>query len=137
MLTQNDPGWQWHNGTTGHVKSVSPTEVVIEKLNGKEILVKPVTLDFLDANGDVLVTARNFPLRLGYAVTIHKAQGITLDSLRADLSGAWEHGQAYVALSRVKTPDGLSLRSWNRGAVVVDPAVRNFYATQMHPQFSA
>ena len=128
MMTNNDPGWLWHNGTTGHVKEISPTEVMVEKLNGREVCVKIVALDYLDANGDVLVTARNFPLRLGYAVTIHKAQGMTLDRLRTDLSGAWEHGQAYVALSRVKSSEGLSLMSWNRSAVVVDPAVMSFYA---------
>lgn len=130
MLTNNDPAWQWHNGTTGHVREISPSEITVEKLNGKTVEVKPITLEYLGPNGEILVTARNFPMRLGYAVTIHKAQGMTLDRLRTDLSGAWEHGQAYVALSRVKSSEGLSLRNWSRGSVVVDPEVIQFYRNQ-------
>ncbi len=127
MLISNDPLGAWYNGATGHIKEITSSEIAIEKLNGKIIYLKPIELEYIGPNGEVLASAKNFPLRLGYAVTIHKSQGMTLDRLRADLGGAWEHGQAYVALSRVKDPQGLSLLNWSSRSVVVDPEVVSFY----------
>ncbi len=68
-----------------------------------------------------------FPLRLSYALTIHKAQGLTLDSAYVDVRAAREPGQAYVALSRVRTLAGLHLKGWFSG-VFVSQAARTFYA---------
>jgi ATP-dependent exoDNAse (exonuclease V) alpha subunit len=71
-------------------------------------------------------TFTQFPLRLSYAVTIHKAQGLTLDSAYIDVRAAREPGQAYVALSRVRALDGLHLKDWFAGVFVSRAAV-DFY----------
>jgi ATP-dependent exoDNAse (exonuclease V) alpha subunit len=63
---------------------------------------------------------------LAYALTIHKAQGLTLDSAFVDVRAAREPGQAYVALSRVRTLEGLHLKDWFKGVVVSRAAVE-FY----------
>ena len=66
------------------------------------------------------------PLRLAWALTIHKAQGMTIDRAHIDIRAAREPGQTYVALSRVRTLDGLSLKEWPSGAFVSPQAIR-FY----------
>jgi ATP-dependent DNA helicase PIF1 len=76
------------------------------------------------------------PLRLSYAITIHKSQGLTLDSALIDVRAAREPGQAYVALSRVRTLRGLHLKEWFRG-VFVSRAAADFHSqphnTHQHP----
>ena len=72
------------------------------------------------------MTARNFPMSLAWAVTIHKAQGSTLDKIWVDIRRLWEPGQAYVALSRVTDPDELWVEGWDARSIFTDPAVRAF-----------
>jgi len=67
-----------------------------------------------------------FPLRLAWAMTIHKAQGLTLDSAYLDIRAAREPGQAYVAVSRVRTLAGLQFKDWFKG-VHVSPEAIEFY----------
>jgi ATP-dependent exoDNAse (exonuclease V) alpha subunit len=71
-------------------------------------------------------TFTQFPLRLAWAMTIHKAQGLTLDSAFLDIRAAREPGQAYVAVSRVRTLAGLRFKEWPRG-VHVSPEAIEFY----------
>ncbi len=63
------------------------------------------------------------PLRLAWAITVHKSQGMSLDAAHVDLRGAFEHGQGYVALSRVRTLAGLTLAGWNERALKVHPEI--------------
>jgi len=72
-------------------------------------------------------TRLQLPLRLSWALTIHKAQGCTLDWLICDLSGCFTAGQAYVALSRAKTMAGLQIRNFSAHAVLTNPLVDGFY----------
>lgn len=129
MLRQNDPEGRWVNGSLAHVKSIKPDRLEVTLMRGKDVEIEQTTFTLLNADGAPVAAATNFPVSLAYATTIHKAQGTTLDRVLVDLRGAWEHGQAYVALSRVRTPEGLFLEGWNSRSFVVDEAVRDFEAS--------
>lgn len=128
MFRQNDPEYRFVNGTLGTVQSMKDHEITIELLSKKTITIKPSTFSVLDAEGEPLATATNFALNLAWACTIHKAQGATLDRVHADLRGVWEHGQSYVALSRVRSLEDLTLEGLNLRGFKVDPAVQSFYS---------
>ena len=81
----------------------------------------------LDAEGESIAAATNYPLNLAWATTIHKAQGATLDRAHVDLKGVWEHGQSYVALSRVRSLQDLSIEGLGPTSFRVDEVVRKFY----------
>jgi hypothetical protein len=128
MFRQNDPDYRFVNGTLGTVRKLGDQEISVELLSGKTVALKPATFSVLNAEGETVATATNFALNLAWACTIHKAQGATLDRVHADLRGVWEHGQSYVALSRVRSMEDLTLEglSLERG-FPVDPEVRSFY----------
>ncbi|MDO8492659.1 MAG: helix-turn-helix domain-containing protein, partial [bacterium] len=67
-----------------------------------------------------------YPLRLAWAITVHKSQGMSLDSAEVDLSRSFEKGMGYVALSRIRTLKGLSLKGFNNNALEVDEEVAEF-----------
>ncbi len=129
MFRQNDPDYRFVNGTLGKIVKLKDQEVDVELLSGKTIEMKPATFSMLDAEGQVLASAANFPLNLAWACTIHKAQGATLDRVHADLNGVWEHGQSYVALSRVRSSEDLSLSGLSPRSFRLDPEVLSFYRT--------
>jgi ATP-dependent exoDNAse (exonuclease V) alpha subunit len=79
-----------------------------------------------DANDPGAATFSQFPLRLAWAMTIHKSQGLTLDSAFLDIRAAREPGQAYVAVSRVRTLAGLNFKEWFKG-IHVSPEAIQFY----------
>ncbi len=87
--------------------------------------VEPFTWEF-DRNDPESGKLTQYPLRLAYAMTIHKAQGLTLDSAYLDIRAAREPGQAYVAVSRVRTLAGLHFKDWFRGVWVSEEAIK-FY----------
>lgn len=76
-------------------------------------------------------TFTQYPLRLAYAITIHKSQGLTFERLIIDASRAFSHGQTYVALSRCKTLEGIVLSTpLSRSAIIADAVVDSYTATQ-------
>jgi hypothetical protein len=78
----------------------------------------------VEENGKLRASISQVPLRLAYAITVHKSQGMSMDAAFVDLSRAFEYGQGYVALSRVRTLDGLTLFGFNERALEVHPSVR-------------
>lgn len=127
MLIQNDPQKRWVNGTIGTVEKINLDKITIRKSNDRIIVVEKTSFSLQDAEGQVIASVIQFPLILAYATTIHKSQGATLDKLCCDLSNLWEPGQAYVALSRVRSAEGLNLIKWTEKSFIVDKKVVEFY----------
>ena len=121
MFTVNSSEGGFVNGQTGVVADLGSRRIIVES-NGRLITVEPFTWNF-DSKDKTSATFTQFPLRLSSAVTVHKAQGLTLDSAYIDVRAAREPGQAYVALSRVRTLSGLHLKSWFSGIYVSNAAV--------------
>lgn len=129
LFAQNDPQKRWVNGTRGTVVDMSTEKITVEKETWRHVTVERTQFSLLDAEGQNVASVINFPLVLGYATTIHKSQGSTLDDLWVNLSQLWEPGQAYVALSRLRTGQGLKLLAWSPRSFLVDPQVIHFYKT--------
>ncbi|HVY72834.1 MAG TPA: PIF1 family DEAD/DEAH box helicase [Candidatus Paceibacterota bacterium] len=124
MFTKNDPEGEYYNGTLGEVREFSKLSgnPIVKLKAGGIIEVESVEWAVQDGHKK-LATIEQLPLRLAWAITVHKSQGMSLDSAVIDLSQAFEYGQGYVALSRVRTLDGLHLLGFNERALEVHPEV--------------
>ncbi len=131
MLKTNDPKQRWVNGSTGVVLGQSDGSLRVELLSGRTVNIEKVTLSLYNAEGDVMASVTNYPIELAYATTIHKSQGMTLDTLFVDLSNLWEPGQAYVALSRVVSPEKLYIKSWTASSIKADAKVNDWYEASL------
>jgi ATP-dependent DNA helicase PIF1 len=122
MFTKNDPGGRYVNGTLGTVVEFEPEDgnPVVRTLSGRRIVAEPATWK-IDENGRDRASVTQVPLRLAWAITVHKSQGMSLDAAVIDLSRAFEYGQGYVALSRLRTLSGLHLLGLNERALRVHP----------------
>jgi ATP-dependent exoDNAse (exonuclease V) alpha subunit len=109
------------NGTTGIVIGFEAEIPIIKTTRGRIIKVLSEDWTIENERGENLATISQIPLRLAWAITIHKSQGMTLDSAQIDLSKTFEVGQGYVALSRIKHIEGLHLLGLNSMALSVDP----------------
>ncbi len=127
MFVQNNYKLGYVNGTIGKVvKFDSETGFpVIKTLTGKKILASPGVWK-MEEGESVLAEISQVPLRLAWAITVHKSQGMTLDWAEIDLSRSFSSGMGYVALSRVKSLDRLNLIGINDKALLVDPKVIEF-----------
>jgi len=125
MFVKNNPETGVVNGSLGIVESFTDEDVPVVRLKtGQRILVEPETWSVNDDKGKVLAEFTQLPLRLAWAITIHKSQGMTLDASQIDLSKTFEKGQGYVALSRLKDLSGLKLLGFNQTALEVDELAR-------------
>ena len=122
MFTRNDQGGRYVNGTLGVVEDFEPDEgyPVVVTRGGKRIVAEPATWK-IDEAGKERASITQVPLRLAWAITVHKSQGMSLDEAVIDLSRAFEFGQGYVALSRLRTLAGLHLLGLNERALRVHP----------------
>ncbi len=98
---------------------------LIETVDGRTITVAPADWA-VEENGKARATVTQIPLRLAWAITVHKSQGMSMETAAIDLSRAFEYGQGYVALSRVKSLQGLHIVGWSEGALMVHPKVRSY-----------
>ena len=93
--------------------------------SGRELTIEPATWSIAD-DGKVLAEIVQYPLRLAWAITVHKSQGMSLDAAGVDLSRSFEPGMGYVALSRVRRLSGLSILGMSEAAFKVHPEVLEY-----------
>lgn len=120
MAVKNSLDRKYANGSIGTVMDFEPvTEYpVIEFRNGRVVSMQPDTWELRDGDKK-RASITQIPLRLAWAITVHKSQGMTLDAARIDLRKAFVEGMGYVALSRVKNVDNLFLSGINRMALQI------------------
>ncbi len=125
IFIKNNTEEGYVNGTTGTVESFSPIDnmPIVRTTEGKKIKLDLEDWSLENDSGTVTATVSQVPLRLAWAITIHKSQGMTLDAAEIDLSKTFETGQGYVALSRIKNIEGLRLMGLNTMALRVDPLI--------------
>lgn len=114
------------NGVCGVISGFNEKTILIKFDNGVEASIPQNTFEYY-YNERVVAQRLQYPLRLAYGITIHKSQGMTLDKLVVDCARIFERGQAYVAMSRVRTLDGLYLKNFEPQKVFVDSKVAKFY----------
>ena len=126
MFIKNNPEKYYINGTTGVVIDFSKDDKklpIVKLSNGYVIKVEYEDWSIENDKGKVSAKISQIPLKLAWAITIHKSQGMTLDAAQIDLSKTFEVGQGYVALSRIKNIEGLRLMGFNEKALSVDPLI--------------
>lgn len=137
VFVKNDPERRWVNGTIGRITDFGDEDIVVELEDGKKHAVKIDTWDNVKYEYDeekhrvtekVIGSYMQYPIKLAWALTIHKSQGLTFDRVIIDVGqGAFSGGQTYVALSRCRSLQGIRLRSTiNPRDVFVNPRVVAF-----------
>jgi hypothetical protein len=123
MFTKNSPQGKFVNGTLGVVTGWGVDGLPLVKTkDGSRITTEPMEWN-LEEQGKVKASVAQIPLRLAYAMTVHKSQGMSMDAAIMDLSKAFEYGQGYVALSRVRRLSGVYLTGLNQRALEVHPEI--------------
>lgn len=137
MFIKNDPERRFFNGMIGEVVDVDESEIVVRGKNGggsfkldmvewtnSKYTLNAATKEIVESVEGVF---RQYPLRLAWAITIHKSQGLTFEHAIIDVSHSFAHGQTYVALSRCKTLEGLVLSEpLQRSAIISDNVLDGF-----------
>lgn len=114
------------NGSGGEVTGQTDNHIIVKFDNGIKKAIGREVFEFIK-DGRVKISREQFPLRLAYGITIHKSQGMTFDNLAVHFSKIFAAGQAYVALSRTRTSDGLFLSGFDHNLIITSPKVIEFY----------
>lgn len=126
IFVKNNLEGKYVNGTLGKIIGFNSDNMpVVETAAGKKIYVEPAEWK-IEENGKVKAKIIQIPLRLAWAITIHKSQGMSLDAAHIDLSKSFTPGMGYVALSRVRSLNGLKLLGLNRTALKVSDEILEF-----------
>ena len=137
IFIKNDKDGRWINGTVGKVAKCGVDNIIVELENGKTYTVEAAQWENMQYTYDekekrikevVLGTFTQFPLKLAWALTVHKSQGLTFNKIVIDFSGgAFSSGQTYVALSRCTSLEGIRLCQYiSERDIIVNPAVVEF-----------
>jgi hypothetical protein len=140
MFTRNDQRRRFVNGTMGDVIAFNSDMSIEVSIDGGDTIsveqsiweMKEWVTGVDGAYLDVVACRAQYPLRLAWAITIHKSQGLTLNKVSVDLSRCFSPGQAYVALSRCRSLEGLNIEDW-RGltSIIVHPMIVASYGQRI------
>ncbi len=126
MFVKNNFEEGYVNGTLGRVLDFDEKgSPVVQTFEGKQVTALPADWE-IEEDGEIQARITQLPLRLAWAITIHKSQGMSLDAAEIDLGKSFVSGMGYVALSRVRTLEGIRLRSINRTALTVNNEIIAF-----------
>ncbi len=124
MFVKNNFDAGYVNGTLGKVISFSPEGYpIVQTWDGQVIEAMPGNWNLEDDDGKIIAALRQLPLRLAWAITIHKSQGMSLDGAEMDLSKCFAPGMGYVALSRVRSLSGMRILGISPFALKIDGQV--------------
>ena len=137
MCIKNNFEEGYVNGSRGKIVGFNKETgyPIVDLYNGRRVTLKP-ELWAIEEDGKIKASVSQIPLRLAWAITIHKSQGMSLDNAEIDLRSTFGYGMGYVALSRVRTLAGISLAGLNLDALRVDPKILEFDQDLKNQSFS-
>jgi hypothetical protein len=136
MFIKNDKAKRYYNGKIAKISKIEENKIIVEFSEGNEITVEKQEWNNIKytwneqlkkIEEEIVGTFTQFPIKLAWAITVHKSQGLTFEKVIADLGAAFTSGQVYVALSRCTTFSGLVLKTKiEQKAIKTDPQVLQF-----------